>query len=394
MKAALRGPLGRTVLEAAVLTIGSSPDNQLVVHDAKVSAHHAEIRPEGQGFSITDLGSTHGTYVSGQRLDWNTPHLLTPGSTIALGDTTFTYEENSAVDVSSDTMPGASVPPVSQSLPPMPTQGGNPPYASPQTYMQPGYGQPPFIQPPPGYAGTYSPYAEPFPGYPLPARRASRRWLWIAIAIVLVVGLAGGAAIVYYTRATPEKTLDAYCNALQGQDYRSAYALLSSSLQSTESESEFAGAQRAIGRVTTCTHDSANVTSNEATANLTQISSGQTYTGIISLVQENNSWKISMLLSSPQLTLTIFCNALRAGDVQTAYNEYSSALKGANPEAQFAKTFQAVACTFGAISASGSTGTASIVFINSSGPSSPYIVALIQDPASNGDWKIDGIQAG
>ena len=43
MNAALRGPLGKTALDATVFTIGSSPDNQLVIDDVKVSAHHAEI---------------------------------------------------------------------------------------------------------------------------------------------------------------------------------------------------------------------------------------------------------------------------------------------------------------------------------------------------------------
>src|SRR5690348_14711022 len=96
MNAALRSPLGKTALDATVFTIGSSPDNQLVIDDVKVSAHHAEIRPEGQSHSITDLGSTHGTYVNSQRLDWNTAYPLVPGSTITIGDTTFTYEEGSA----------------------------------------------------------------------------------------------------------------------------------------------------------------------------------------------------------------------------------------------------------------------------------------------------------
>src|SRR5258706_6190841 len=92
MEAALNGLLGKTIRERAVITIGSSPDNQLVLHSANVAEHQAEIRPEGQGYSITDLRSDSGTFVSGQRLDWNTPRLLSPGDTITIGDTTFTYE--------------------------------------------------------------------------------------------------------------------------------------------------------------------------------------------------------------------------------------------------------------------------------------------------------------
>src|SRR2546423_12976273 len=96
MEAALSGPMGRTVIESAIFTIGSSPDNSLVLNDVKVSAHHAEIRQEGQSYTITDLGSTDGLYVNEQRLDWNTPHQLAPGNSISLWDTTLMFEENDA----------------------------------------------------------------------------------------------------------------------------------------------------------------------------------------------------------------------------------------------------------------------------------------------------------
>jgi hypothetical protein len=435
MGAALSGSTGRTVLESEVLTIGSSPDNQLVLEDDKVSAHHAEIRKEGEGYTITDLGSTHGVYVNEQRLDWNTPHQLTPGSSITIGDTTFTFEENGALpviatpnltsdDASKDSaaLPtladtpashsaygvGVSPPPFSP-VPPgfEPPQGTNPAYASPQGYLPPppfqqqGY-LPPYAQQPylpPGYPGIYPGYPGPIPGQVYappapPAQRVSRRTLWIIVSVLLILGVVGGgvAAYVFFIRSTPEKTADTYCNALQGQDYHSAYSQLSSSLQRTESESDFTGAQRAVGSVTTCTHSSANVTGNEATMNLTQISSGQTYTGIVSLIQENNNWKISVLLSSPQLTLTIFCNSLRVGNFLTAYYEFSSDLKRAITEALFEQKYQGVACTFGSINTAGNVVTASIVFIGAAGQSPPLLAALIQDPASNGDWKIAAIQ--
>src|SRR5438046_9760374 len=91
MKAELHGPLGSTMLETTLFTFGSSPDNSLVIDNIKVSAHHAEIRLEEHGFSITDLGSIHGTYVNGDRLDFNTPRLLNPGNSITIGDIVFTY---------------------------------------------------------------------------------------------------------------------------------------------------------------------------------------------------------------------------------------------------------------------------------------------------------------
>ena len=264
----------------------------------------------------------------------------------------------------------------------------DPDYTNPHSYAQtlPAPSAPDFDE-------TYPGYAAPYPGYTFPPRRSRRRWIWIGLIILVILGIAGGAAAVYFTRATPEKTIDTFCNALRGQDYTSAYALLSSSLQKTATEAEFAAKQQAVGHTTICTHDSANVTGNIATENLTIVSGGQSYAGIISLISENGDWKISVMLSSPQLTLTIFCNALRVGDTHTAYNEYSQGLKNANPETAFAQTFGGIACAFSSITTSGNLGRANIVFVNSSGPSNPYVVLLVQDPANNSDWRIDGIQA-
>jgi hypothetical protein len=251
------------------------------------------------------------------------------------------------------------------------------------------YDQPIFEPLAPGAIETY-------PGAAPPPRRAGRRWLWITLIVVVILALVGGASAVYFfvIRATPEKTIDAYCNALRGQDYASAYSLLSPALQKSSTETEFAAKQQAVGHTTLCTHDSANVTGNIATDNLTVVADGQSFSGTISLVSLNGNWKISVMLSSPQLTLTIFCNALRAGDTHTAYNEYSQGLKNTNSEAQFAQIFGGVTCAFNSVNTTGNTGSASIVFVNSAGPSNPYIIILVQDPANNSDWRIAGIQPG
>jgi pSer/pThr/pTyr-binding forkhead associated (FHA) protein len=95
MEAALSGPNGRIVLGPTPVTIGRTQDNQLVVNDPKASTHHAEIRPDGQGYSITDLGSTNGTFVNGQRLTPHVPRQLNPGDAVRIGDTQYNYEGGS-----------------------------------------------------------------------------------------------------------------------------------------------------------------------------------------------------------------------------------------------------------------------------------------------------------
>ena len=45
------------------LTMGRHPDNDVVIEDARASAHHAEIRAQGDSFVLVDLGSTNKTKI-------------------------------------------------------------------------------------------------------------------------------------------------------------------------------------------------------------------------------------------------------------------------------------------------------------------------------------------
>jgi hypothetical protein len=92
MEAALHGPFGRIVLGPRVLTIGRALDSQLVVNNPTASSYHAEIRLGVSGYSLTDLGSTNGTFVNEQQLAPHIPRLLQGGDRIRIGDMTFLYE--------------------------------------------------------------------------------------------------------------------------------------------------------------------------------------------------------------------------------------------------------------------------------------------------------------
>src|SRR6516162_8911682 len=92
MEAGLLGLFGRIVLGPGILTIGRASDNQLVVNPATASSHHAEIRSGVSGYSLTDLGSTNGTFVNEQPLAPHLPRLLQGGDRIRIGDKVFLYE--------------------------------------------------------------------------------------------------------------------------------------------------------------------------------------------------------------------------------------------------------------------------------------------------------------
>lgn len=70
---AVNGPLTR---------LGRGLDNEIVIDDARVSRHHAEIRWAAGRYSVLDLGSTNGTFLNDMQI---TESPLTIGDRISLG---------------------------------------------------------------------------------------------------------------------------------------------------------------------------------------------------------------------------------------------------------------------------------------------------------------------
>lgn len=62
------GELKLDQMQGAVITIGRTPDNQIVVPHPQVSARHAQITNSGGQLFLEDLGSGNGTFVRGQRI--------------------------------------------------------------------------------------------------------------------------------------------------------------------------------------------------------------------------------------------------------------------------------------------------------------------------------------
>jgi hypothetical protein len=80
----------RMVIGAGGATIGRSRQCEVVVDDANVSRQHAEIRPRGGSWVLTDLGSTNGSSLNGRRVMG--PEVLKPGDEIEVGTSALTFE--------------------------------------------------------------------------------------------------------------------------------------------------------------------------------------------------------------------------------------------------------------------------------------------------------------
>ena len=416
MEAALNGPFGRVPLGATPLTIGGTPDNQLVLADASISSHHAEIRPQGQDYVLIDLGSANGTFLNEQRLDPHVPGLLHAEDMVRIGDTRFTYEV-AGVSETEPTVYGGS------------HQEGEPGYSPAVAAPSTGYGSyqpaayppgapypdapataygsdaqsaayPPPPPPPAGFEPATYPPSAPYPGAPVPAPAQPRRrmGLWIilgAIGALVVIGLVLFGVIASVNRSTPTKSLNAFCDALKSGDYQTAYTQLSSGLQSKfGSEAQFAAGYASnlgLGKITNCTVTTVDDAAGTGTISIA-FASGSTVVDDYTFVNESGTWKINSQLprSTPTLTLHAYCDAIKRGDYPTAYTQLSSTAQSQQSEAQFAANFgsgQLADCTVSYVSDAAGTGT--ITYASSSGTKLTADLTLVNE---SGTWKINGRQ--
>jgi hypothetical protein len=80
----------RLVVGPTGVTLGRSRQCEIVLDDPNVSRQHAEIRPRGGSWVLTDLGSTNGSTVNGRRIDG--PEVLKPGDELEFGTSQMTFE--------------------------------------------------------------------------------------------------------------------------------------------------------------------------------------------------------------------------------------------------------------------------------------------------------------
>ena len=80
----------RVVVSPAGRHARAQPPVRRRVDDPNVSRQHAEIRPRGGSWVLTDLGSTNGSQLNGRRIEG--PEVLRPGDEIELGTSVITFE--------------------------------------------------------------------------------------------------------------------------------------------------------------------------------------------------------------------------------------------------------------------------------------------------------------
>lgn len=78
----------RFQLDEPAVQLGRDPDSTIQLHDTQVSRRHAEIRRVGNDYAISDLNSSNGTFVNGQRIR---QQQLASGDQLQLGSTLMLY---------------------------------------------------------------------------------------------------------------------------------------------------------------------------------------------------------------------------------------------------------------------------------------------------------------
>ena len=78
------------------LVVGRTPDNDLPIDHPLISRHHARFVRSGAQWTVTDLGSTNGTYVNGQRVTASAR--LSIGDVVDLGGTRLVLAEGNRLE--------------------------------------------------------------------------------------------------------------------------------------------------------------------------------------------------------------------------------------------------------------------------------------------------------
>ena len=79
---ALKG--NRLQVQVPVVNIGRADYNDIVIPDESVSTTHAKLQRREEIWVLTDIGSTNGTFVDGERVSGEA--VLSPGAMVRFGE--------------------------------------------------------------------------------------------------------------------------------------------------------------------------------------------------------------------------------------------------------------------------------------------------------------------
>jgi tetratricopeptide (TPR) repeat protein/CHAT domain-containing protein len=100
-------PYDEFVLKTGAYRLGSASDNEIVLEDSSVSAHHCEIVVTANTISLRDLSASHETYVDDERVESTQ---LRPGQTLRIGTMVLVLKGDTEAAAAGATSGGAQGP--------------------------------------------------------------------------------------------------------------------------------------------------------------------------------------------------------------------------------------------------------------------------------------------
>lgn len=91
-------PMVRHPISVLGAKLGRTAPSDIIFADKRISRRHCQVEVRDGVMLVTDLQSTNGTYVDGQRID--APTVLPPGSELKIGDVVLTHRVRSHADLS------------------------------------------------------------------------------------------------------------------------------------------------------------------------------------------------------------------------------------------------------------------------------------------------------
>ncbi len=246
-------------------------------------------------------------------------------------------------------------------------------------------------------------------------KRRSLKWLWITLAVVVVLLGAGGAAAVWAIGqfAAPGVAAGQFCANLSQQNYDTAYAQLSASMRTSLTQPQFhsdaADLDTAEGKVVSCrASGSASYSLGSTTAKVglvvTRAKQGE-LTGDVHLKQEGGAWKVDAIdtallgvnLGAVQ-AIQAYCAALQGQKYDEAYALLDSAQQSAQKVDAFtsdAKLHDQIdgtvsACTLDAV-ASGNTDTKAAITVAITRAKLGAKTGKLELSGSGSQWKLTSI---